>query len=246
MINTNLILNVYKDRSLKSALSTQLLYGENFKIIKKFRKFIKIKTTYDNYFGYVKNKKFKKNLTPTHKVSSLSANLYSKPNKKFKLKKKISFCSFVKITDKKKNFFNFDKYWINKKDVLPIKKKKLLFSKIKIFKNIKYKWGGNSFKGIDCSALVQIFYKFNNEFCPRDSKDQMKYFRKNVKLSKIKKNNLIFWEGHVAICLSNKNLIHAYGPKKKVIIMDTNKTINEIEKKSNLKVKFIKNESNSN
>jgi len=121
-----------------------------------------------------------------------------------------------------------------------------LFSKIKIFKNIKYKWGGNSFKGIDCSALVQIFYKFNNEFCPRDSKDQMKYFRKNVKLSKIKKNNLIFWEGHVAICLSNKNLIHAYGPKKKVIIMDTNKTINEIEKKSNLKVKFIKNESNSN
>ena len=244
MINTNLILNVYKDRSLKSALSTQLLYGEKFKIIKKFGKFIKIKTTYDNYFGYVKNKKFKKNLTPTHKISSLSANLYSKPNKKFKLKKKISFCSFVKITDKKKKFLNFDKYWINKKDVLSIKKTNLLFSKIKIFKNIKYKWGGNSFKGIDCSALVQIFYKFNNKFCPRDSKDQMKYFRKNVKLSKIKKNNLIFWKGHVAICLSNIDLIHAYGPKKKVIIMNTKKTINEIEKKSNLKVKFIKNESN--
>jgi len=244
MINTNLILNVYKDRSLKSALSTQLLYGEKFKIIKKFGKFIKIKTTYDNYFGYVKNKKFKKNLTPTHKISSLSANLYSKPNKKFKLKKKLSFCSFVKITGKKKKFLNFDKYWINKKDVLSIKKTNLLFSKIKIFKNIKYKWGGNSFKGIDCSALVQIFYKFNNKFCPRDSKDQMKYFRKNVKLSKIKKNNLIFWKGHVAICLSNIDLIHAYGPKKKVIIMNTKKTINEIEKKSNLKVKFIKNESN--
>jgi len=244
MINTNLILNVYKDRSLKSALSTQLLYGEKFKIIKKFGKFIKIKTTYDNYFGYVKNKKFKKNLTPTHKISSLSANLYSKPNKKFKLKNKISFCSFVKIKGKKKKFLNFDKYWINKKDVLSIKKTNLLFSKIKIFKNIKYKWGGNSFKGIDCSALVQIFYKFNNKFCPRDSKDQMKYFRKNVKLSKIKKNNLIFWKGHVAICLSNIDLIHAYGPKKKVIIMNTKKTINEIEKKSNLKVKFIKNESN--
>ncbi len=88
MINTNLILNVYKDRSLKSALSTQLLYGEKFKIIKKYGKFIKIKTTYDNYFGYVKSKKFKKNFTPTHKISSISANLYSKPNKKFKLKKK--------------------------------------------------------------------------------------------------------------------------------------------------------------
>jgi len=72
----------------------------------------------------------------------------------------------------------------------------------------------------------------------------MKYFRKNVKLSKIKKNNLIFWKGHVAICLSSISLIHAYGPKKKVVIMNTKKTIDEIEKKSNLKVKFIKNESN--
>ncbi len=244
MINTNLILDVYKDRSLKSALSTQLLYGEKFKIVKKFRKFLKIKTSYDNYIGYIKNKKFKKNFRPTHKVSTLSAYLYSKPNKKFKLKKKISFCSFIKITDKKNNFLNFDKYWINKKDVLPVKKKNLLFSKIKIFKNTKYKWGGNSFKGIDCSALVQIFYKFNNKFCPRDSKDQMKYFRKNVKLSKIKKNNLIFWKGHVAICLSKIDLIHAYGPKKKVVIMNSKKTIDEIENRSNLKVKFIKNESN--
>tara|TARA_Y100000996_G_scaffold120247_1_gene89987 strand:+ start:1776 stop:2507 length:732 start_codon:yes stop_codon:yes gene_type:complete len=242
MINTNLILNVYEGKSLKSALSTQLLYGDKFKIIKKFGKFTKIKTTYDNYIGYIKNKKFKKKFTPTHKISSLSANLYSRPNKKFKLNKKISFCSFIKINDKKKNFLNFDKYWIKKKDVLPIKKK-ILFSKIKMFKNIKYKWGGNSFKGIDCSALVQIFYKFNNKFCPRDTKDQIKYFKKNIKIGKIKKNNLIFWKGHVAVCLSKKNLIHAYGPKKKVIIMNTIKTINEIEKKSNLKVQSIKNES---
>ena len=244
MINTNLILNVYKDKSLKSSLLTQLLYGENFKIIKKFRKFIKIKTMYDNYIGYIKNKKFKKNFTPTHKISNLSANLYSKPNKKFRLNKKISFCSLIKIKNKKNNFISFDKHWISKKDVVPIKKTNLLFSKIKIFKNVKYKWGGNSFKGIDCSALVQIFYKFNNKFCPRDSKNQMKYFRKNVKLTKIKKNNLIFWKGHVAICLSNNYLIHAYGPKKKVVIMNIKKTIDQIEKKSNLKIKLIKNESN--
>ena len=244
MINTKLILNVYQNKSSKSALSTQLLYGDKFKVIQKFGKFSKIKTSYDNYIGYIKSKNFEKNFKPTHKISSLSANLYSKPNKRFKLNKKISFCSFIKISKKKKNFFNFDKYWINKKDVLPIKKKKMLFTKIKMFKNIKYKWGGNSFKGIDCSALVQIFYKFNNKFCPRDTKDQIKYFKKNVKISKIKKNNLIFWKGHVAVCISKKNLIHAYGPKKKVIIMNTIKTINEIEEKSKLKVKSIKNESN--
>ena len=85
MINTDLILNVYKEKSLKSPLSTQILYGEKFNIIKKYGKFIKIKTTYDNYLGYVKNKKFKKNFNTTHKISNLSANLYSKPRKKFRL-----------------------------------------------------------------------------------------------------------------------------------------------------------------
>ena len=44
----------------------------------------------------LKLKSLKKDFNPTHKISSLSANLYSKPNKKFKLSKKISFCSYNK------------------------------------------------------------------------------------------------------------------------------------------------------
>ena len=108
-----------------------------------------------------------------------------------------------------------------------------------MFQNIKYKWGGNSFKGIDCSALVQIFYKFNNKFCPRDTKDQVKY-KKGFKYKKIfKKGDIIYWKGHVAVCINSKKLIHAYGPKKKVVIMPINKTIKRIEITANLKVKKI-------
>ena len=57
-------------------------------------------------------------------------------------------------------------------------KQKILFKKYRLLKNIKYKWGGKSFKGIDCSALVQIFLNFNNKFCPRDAKDQVKFLKK--------------------------------------------------------------------
>ena len=39
------------------------------------------------------------------------------------------------------------------------------------------------------------------------------------------KNDIIFWKGHVALALSKKNLIHAYGPKKKTVIMNIDKTI---------------------
>ena len=102
-----------------------------------------------------------------------------------------------------------------------------------MFKSIPYKWGGKTFKGIDCSALVQIFFEFNNLFCPRDTKDQIKYFNK---AKKMKKDSIIFWKGHVAVCLSKTKLIHAYGPKKKVLYMDIKKTFKLIERTAKLKV----------
>ena len=37
-------------------------------------------------------------------------------------------------------------------------------------------------------------------------------------------------------CINNKSLIHAYGPKKKVVIMNIKKTINEIKQNANLSV----------
>ena len=77
---------------------------------------------------------------------------------------------------------------------------------------------------------------FNNKFCPRDTKDQIKYFKKKIQLNKIIKNDLIFWKGHVAIVISKTKVIHAYGPFKKVIIMSIQKTIDNICKTANLKV----------
>ena len=86
MINNNLILNVYEKKTLKSKISTQLLYGEKFSIIRKYKDCLKIKSSYDKYIGYISKKKYLTKINPTHKVSVLKADLYSKPNKKFKLK----------------------------------------------------------------------------------------------------------------------------------------------------------------
>ena len=52
-----------------------------------------------------------------------------------------------------------------------------------------------------------------------------------------KKGDIIFWKGHVAICINSKKLIHAYGPEKKVLIMPIKETIDRIEKTANLVIK---------
>ena len=100
-------------------------------------------------------------------------------------------------------------------------------------------WGGKTYKGIDCSALLQIFYYYNNSFYPRDTKDQIKYSIEKLKRKVFKKGDVIFWKGHVAMCINSKKLIHAYGPEKKVLIMPIIKTIERIKRTANLSIKKI-------
>ena len=233
------VVNLHAKPSQKSEIVTQMIYGDSFSISKKSKKWLKIKIKEDNYKGYIKNKKFSNFLKPTHKINILKAKIFKTPNGT--KKNEITFGSKIKVIDNNSKFFKFANGWIKKSSVKPISfKEKDLFRKITYFKNIKYKWGGKSFKGIDCSALIQVFLNFNNKFCPRDAKDQVKYFRKNIKLKNIKKNDIIFWKGHVAVALSNKKLIHAYGPMKKTVIMDISETIKKIEQTAKLRVIGIK------
>ena len=234
------ILNLYKKPSVKSEIVTQMIFGDSFSIFEKKRNWLKIKIKEDGYKGFIKNKDFPNFLKPTHKINILKAKVYKYPNKRNRLCE-MTFGSKIKVIGKKLNFLKFSEGWIYKKDVKPIYyKEKNPFKKITIFKNIKYKWGGKSFKGIDCSALIQVFLNFNNKFCPRDAKDQVKYFKKNVKLKNIKKNDIIYWKGHVALALSKNKLIHAYGPMKKTVIMGINQTIKKINQTANLKVIGVK------
>jgi len=233
--------NVYKNASEKSEVVTQLLYGDTFKKLKKINSWIKIKNNSDSYIGFIKVKKFLANQKNTHKVSNLFANLYFDSSIKKKTKKILSFGTRIRVVKIKGKFCKFDNFWIKKKDLKKIiYKSNNIFKDVSIFVNTKYKWGGKHYSGIDCSSLVQLFLNFNNKYCPRDSGGQMKYFKKKVKLNNIKKNDLIFWKRHVAIAISKKKLIHAYGPFKKTLVMSINETIDRIYKTANLKILAIR------
>ena len=244
MINNKLLLNVYESQKSQSKISTQLLYGEKFKILSKNNKWIKIKTSFDNYIGYIKYNNFIKTLQSTHKVFKLKTKIFKKPfNKKnCESKKFLSFASKISIIQKSNRFVEFEKNkWIKEKDLKIIKTTENDFIKIvKLFLGIRYVWGGKSYNGIDCSALLQLIFFYNNRFYPRDTRDQIKNSKRDKKLKSFKKGDIIFWKGHVAICLNKKFLIHAYGPKKKVIIMNIKKTILEIKEKSKLKIIGVK------
>ena len=235
--------NINSRPFLNSEVTSQILYGEKFNILSKNKGWIKIKTKYDNYTGFIKNQKFLKKFKPTNKIYNLKSRIFRKKgNKFFQTKNFLYFGSRISVTSKSKGFFEFEKNkWIKISDTKKINhSEKNLIKILKLFLDVKYLWGGKSAEGIDCSALIQIFFYYNRIFFPRDTKDQIKFCKKERK-KKLSKGDIIFWKGHVGICLNQSKFIHAYGPKKKVIIMPTGFTIKLIKKTAGLIVKKISN-----
>ncbi|MCW5690738.1 MAG: C40 family peptidase [Pseudolabrys sp.] len=78
-----------------------------------------------------------------------------------------------------------------------------------MFVSTPYLWGGKSWLGIDCSGLVQLALQAVGCTCPRDTYMQEQALGQTVALSDIRRGDLIFWKGHVAIARDAETMIHA-------------------------------------
>ncbi len=96
------------------------------------------------------------------------------------------------------------------------------------YKGVRYKFGGTTKRGMDCSGVVYVAYGSQNVLLPRVSRDMAKRGKK-IPLNKVKKGDLVFFRtnksrrniNHVGLVVSNKRgqirFIHATSSKGVII-----------------------------
>ena len=74
-------------------------------------------------------------------------------------------------------------------------------------------WGGKTSYGLDCSGLVQVALNACGIRCPRDSDMQERALGApimvNADFSNLRRGDLMFWNGHVAMVRDAATIVHA-------------------------------------
>jgi len=82
----------------------------------------------------------------------------------------------------------------------------------RLFLHVPYLWGGRTALGLDCSGLTQTALTLAGIKCLRDcsmQKDMGADVMAEYRAGRLRRNDLVFWPGHVGIMTDSETLIHA-------------------------------------
>ena len=188
----------------------QLLWGEGVTVYETRDGMAFVEADRDGYVGYVAEVSLGPARAPTHRVAVPATHLYRDEDFKGPDLRHLSFGALVTVEAERRRFWETPEGYIPKAHLRPLDKPFTDPAAVaQLHFGVPYLWGGNSVLGIDCSGLVQAALLACGIAFPGDSDLQRALGADLPEGEPLRRGDLVFWKGHVAMAVDDETLIHA-------------------------------------
>lgn len=198
-------------RQPDSTRDRQVIFGDAVTVLHHAQDWRLIQREKDGYCGYVRAVALGPRQIPTHHVTARATHAYAAPDMKSPDRTSLSFASQITARSETATFVECDLGFIPRQHLHRIGD--IATDPVAVatrFLGTPYLWGGNSAWGIDCSGLVQLACLACALPCSGDSDQQCAGLGTHLPAgSAYKRNDLLFWKGHVAQIVDADTLLHA-------------------------------------
>jgi cell wall-associated NlpC family hydrolase len=192
----------------------QLLFGEAFDVIEEDEGgFVWGQAPRDGYVGFVEAASLvAPGLAPTHRIAALRTYAFAENSIKTRAHGPFSMNALVHVeADEGRLCKVAGSGWVTARHLTPIGECESDHAAVaERFLGAPYLWGGRESLGLDCSGLVQQALFACGRTCPRDA-DQQETLGHEIARADVRRGDLVFWVGHVAIALDADRIVHANG-----------------------------------
>ena len=195
----------------------QLLFGELFEVLDEAEGWAFGQAKRDGYVGYVEAAALAPPSTvPTHTVRALRTYGFNAPSIKAPPVGLYSMNALIVAEGREGRFVKTSGGWFVEDHLVPVGHAEADYVAVaERFLGAPYYWGGRESLGLDCSGLVQQALYASGRVCPRDSDQQAEM---GEPVETLKRGDLVFWRGHVAIMISADRMVHASGFHMAVVV----------------------------